>query len=92
MSINKLKNAHFSNDITSLQGTYDNVSILNEGKTELKGDTTINKLAINKNIGSYQLDVNGSINSASYNRNGVSLDTIYQPIGNYIRNNNYSIN
>jgi hypothetical protein len=66
MSVNKLKNIWVSNDTTYLQGTYNKVSILNEGKTELKGDTLINtKLAINKNIDSvndYKLDVSGDIN------------------------------
>jgi hypothetical protein len=66
MSINKLKNTWISNDTTNLQGTYNKVSILNEGKTELKGDTLVNsKLAINKNIDSvndYKLDVGGNVN------------------------------
>ena len=66
MSVNKLKNGWFSNDTTNLNGTYNKVSILNEGKTELKSDTLINtKLAINKNIDSgndYKLDVAGNIN------------------------------
>ena len=65
-NINKLKNTWISNDTTNLQGTYNKVSILNEGKTELKNDTLINtKLAINKNIDSgndYKLDVAGNIN------------------------------
>jgi len=65
-TVNKLKNAWLSNDTTNLDGTYGKVSILNEGKTELKGDTLINtKLAINKNIDStndYKLDVSGNVN------------------------------
>ena len=74
-SINKLKNTWVSNDTTNLQGTYSKVSILNEGKTELKGDTLINsKLAINKNIDSvndYKLDVSGNVNfTGSLYQNG----------------------
>ncbi|NBP15938.1 hypothetical protein EBU95_16365, partial [bacterium] len=74
-SINKLKNTWVSNDTTNLQGTYSKVSILNEGKSELKGDTLINsKLAINKNIDSvndYKLDVSGNVNfTGSLYQNG----------------------
>ena len=75
MSVNKLKNIWISNDTTNLDGTYGKVSILNEGKTELKSDTLINsKLAINKNIDTvndYKLDVNGNINfSGNLYQNG----------------------
>ena len=83
-SINKLKNTWISNDTTNLQGTYNKVSILNEGKTELKGDTLINtKLAINKNIDSvndYKLDVNGNINFSGslYQNNALFTSGITQ--------------
>jgi len=78
-SINKLKNSWVSNDTTNLDGTYNKVSLLNEGKTEFKGDTLINtKLAINKNIDStndYKLDVNGNVNfSGDLYKNGVLYD------------------
>ena len=47
-NINKLKNVWLSDDTTNLDGTYNKVSLLNYGKTELQKDTIINtKLAIN---------------------------------------------
>jgi rRNA processing protein Krr1/Pno1 len=96
-SINKLKNIWVSNDSTNLQGTYSKVSILNEGKTELKGDTLINtKLAINKNVDStndYKLDVGGNINFTGnlYQNNalfqsGITLQQVQSNQNNFTNN------
>lgn len=65
------------NGTDSITGTYGNVSILNNGKTELKGNTTIPRLGINKNINSsYQVDVSGNINiSGTYSVNGVPISS-----------------
>jgi hypothetical protein len=93
-TVNKLKNIWVSNDTTNLDGTYNKVSILNEGKTELKGDTLINtKLAINKNIDSvndYKLDVGGNVNfTGNLYKNSVLFngDIIY--VKNDANNNSF---
>ena len=84
MSINKLKNVWLSDDTTNLDGTYNKVSLLNYGKTELQKDTIINtKLAINKNIDSnndYKLDVSGNINytGSLYQNNALFTSGITQ--------------
>ena len=50
-------------DTNAITGTYGGVSILNNGKTELKSDTTITRLGVNKNVdGAYQVDVSGNVN------------------------------
>jgi len=101
MSVNKLKNIWISNDITNLQGTYNKVSILNEGTTELKSDTLIDtKLAINKNIDSvndYKLDVSGNINFTGnlYKNNtlftsGISLSDIQGNANTFTNTNTFS--
>ena len=60
----------------AITGTYGGVSILNNGKTELKSDTTIKKLGVNKNVGSYEVDVSGNINiSGTYSVNGVPISS-----------------
>ena len=101
MSVNKLKNIWISND-TGLTGFYGNtVSILNEGKTELKSDTIIDtKLAINKNIDSvndYKLDVSGNINFTGnlYNNNtlftsGISLSDVQGNANTFTNTNTFS--
>ena len=67
-------NIQGSNAIT---GTYGGVSILNNGKTELKSDTTITRLGVNKNVNSsYQVDVSGNVNiSGTYSVNGVPISS-----------------
>jgi hypothetical protein len=100
-TINKLKNTWISNDTTNLQGTYNKVSILNEGKTELKNDTLINtKLAINKNIDSgndYKLDVAGNINFTGnlYKNNtlfssGISLADVQTNANTFTNTNTFN--
>ena len=48
MSINKLKNSWIKDD-NIVTGTYDNVSLLNNGKTELQQDVTCNNNLTIKN-------------------------------------------
>ena len=101
MSVNKLKNIWISNDTTNLDGSYNKVSILNEGKTELKSDTLINtKLAINKNIDTvndYKLDVNGNINFTGnlYKNNaifnsGISLSDVQGNANSFTNTNTFN--
>lgn len=97
MSINKLKNIWVNNDTTNLQGTYGKVSILNDGKTELKSDTVIDtKLSINKDIDTvndYKLDVNGNVNFTGnlYQNNalfssGITLAQVQSNQNNFTNN------
>lgn len=60
----------------AITGTYGGVSILNNGKTELKAETTIKRLGVNKNTDpAYSVDVDGNINTTgTYNINGIPLN------------------
>lgn len=62
-TINKLKNAWINTD-TSLSGTYQTCSLLNNGASEFAGNVIVdNKLAINKAVdgaNNYKLDVSGN--------------------------------
>lgn len=57
----------------AVTGTYGGVSILNNGKTELKGDTVVDtRVAIGTNVNpSYSLTTNGIINAGDFYKNGV---------------------
>jgi hypothetical protein len=62
-TVNKLKNAWINTD-TSLSGTYQTCSLLNNGASEFAGNVVIdNKLAINRavdNANDYKLDISGN--------------------------------
>ena len=75
MSYNKYYPSWFKGDNTISQGSgySDNVSLRNDGKTELRGDTYITnsgRLMINKNKNAsttYYLDVSGNTNFTNIN-------------------------
>jgi len=76
-------------DTNAVTGTYGGVSILNNGKTELKSDTTITRLGVNKNVNSsYQVDVAGDVNvSGQFFVNGVPFSSGAQNVYGLISSN-----
>ena len=86
-SINKLVSTNINN-ANSVTGTYTNVSLKVNGKTELSDDTTISRLGVGKNTNSsYVIDASGNMNiSGDYYKNG----TIFSPTGLLTSNNSWS--
>ena len=86
-SINKLVSTNINN-ANSVTGTYTNVSLKVNGKSELSDDTTISRLGVGKNTNSsYAIDASGNMNiSGNYYQNG----TIFSPTGLLTSNNTWS--
>jgi hypothetical protein len=82
-TVNKLKNIWLSNDTTNLDGSYNKVSLLNYGSTQLQDTIIKTKLSINKNFDSvndYKLDVSGNINfTGSLYQNGTAFTSGITP-------------
>jgi hypothetical protein len=99
-TVNKLKNIWLSNDTTNLDGSYNKVSLLNYGSTQLQDTIIKTKLSINKNFDSvndYKLDVSGNINftgslyqNGSAFTSGISLSDVQTNANTFTNTNTFS--